>query len=340
MNIKKETLNLENLKPTHIDLETKFKFISISGEDSENFLQNQLTNDINQLDESSHLLSGYCNAKGRTIALIRVFKIDKNNFYLVMPDCVVEKVVKKFNFYKLRSKLKISEQESDLVVFGVWSKNISLEKGKLVKSDDILVAKDESCPLYGERAWIIAKKSVMLQEIREIENLRKERIVSNPHESPLWMESEFLLGNIWILIDNSESFIPQTLNLDLNNSVSFKKGCYPGQEIVARTHFLGKVKRRTILLEMIINKDEVFDFYKKKPIYMKLLSDNNVIEIGSIFLIFKTFLKNENIYRILLFVDAKINEIPDEISKFVLYLGEDQQNTLNFLKLPYFKNFV
>ena len=184
--------------------------LKIFGPDSAKFLQSQFSNDINNIEEKRVQINAYCQHQGKIIAIIWVFK-KEDFFYLSFPNNLKEVVLSRLKMFKLMSQVEIEDYSENFNQYGVVGDN----------SDNSFIIKDNL-------SLIITDK----------------KISNSNHES----EWEYACINAKlpeVHASYSESFIPQALNLDLNHfGVSFTKGCYPGQEVVARMHYLGKPKRR------------------------------------------------------------------------------------------------
>ena len=194
--------------------------IKISGSDSGLFLQSQLTNDINQLENRKIQLNAYCQHQGKILALLWLFKIDEI-FYISVPNELSKLLLAKFNLFKLMSNVNFEDLTEKKYQYGLIGEN----EHNIVKLNDnlsILITNQKLDGAKNNNAW---EESLISLEIPEIN------------------------------LNLSEKFIPQDLSLDIDEiGVSFTKGCYPGQEIVARMHYLGKPKRR---LFRFISKFEV-----------------------------------------------------------------------------------
>jgi len=223
----------------------KLSLLEITGEDSLSFLQGQLTNDIN-LAEKSWQHSGYCSPKGRLLALFTLWRFGETTYALI-DESLTESITKRLKMYVMRSKVTISH--SNKSCFGVWGKD-ELTQLSSTLSNDLLnslndlnneadqhfVSDGESHVLnYGGRFLYIPK------------NIDKEELEKEENQ---WLKENISSGVPSINILNSELFIPQTANLDLINGINFKKGCYTGQEIVARMHYLGNTKQRAYVCDL------------------------------------------------------------------------------------------
>ena len=208
--------------------------IKCFGEDAENFLNTQFTNDVKNMGNNNVMLSGYCNPKGRIISIFYIFQLD-NVFYLYTTLDTAEPLLKKLNMYKMMSKVEFEIQDD--ILFGISAKQESrflsdhiLDNNKAKKSGESIIFK------IGDNQVIILAKS---KDLGRIINIERSNILG-------YKSFEFLdIQSIIPFINKSqiESFTPQMISLDILNGVSFSKGCYPGQEIVARTHYLGEAKK-------------------------------------------------------------------------------------------------
>jgi len=215
------------------------------GEDAQSFLHGQFTNDLNLVDEENSQLSAYCNPKGRMLAIFRIFKRD-GDFYLLLRKDVVEAVLKKLNMFKLMAKVELTDLSNDLVVFGlVGPATDSLLKDNSTqlpsKPEQSITAQDTTVIMLVSENTRMLLISTPKQATNTWNNISDKCIPSN-HET--WDLIDIQHGIPHVSAETSEAFIPQMVNLELIGGVNFQKGCYPGQEIVARTHYLGKPNRR------------------------------------------------------------------------------------------------
>ena len=254
-----------------INLENNFDLIEIYGNDSKTFLQGQITNDINLVSEENVILSGFCNPKGRLLAIFHITKFD-DIFYLICPKSISESIVKKLSLFVLRSEVEISINSKKISLLGfIDSQKNSLknifndipqENYHATMNDNYLLIK---IPCQNERFMALCLPDFK----RKI--LDDNNIYLKPHDD--WKIKDIEFGIPYIYSETQENFIPQSLNLDLLNAINFKKGCYTGQEIVARTHYLGKIKRRMFhanlkpIKEIIVGED----LYVKDKIVGKLI---------------------------------------------------------------------
>ena len=312
-----------------------FSLLSVTGEDSETFLQNQFTNDILELKNESidHVLSGYCNPKGRLIAIVRILRFKKSQYLLIVPSELALLVLSRLKIFILRSKVKVELADENYIVTGVWCEKINIPIGSKENIEELVLLKDTDCPVLGERGWLIGEKNLILKSINNI----KEKLLISDLNSNYWKSSEFFSSRFWIDKTSTENFTPQSVNLDLINGVSFNKGCYPGQEIVARTHYLGKVKKRLILASVNEEKIDKTQLKKDTPIFKNNSKENTSAKIGFVVDIsYCQFEKNLN--QVLLMIQCQINELKNLKDSDTLSLKEKNGPELALYALPCFSN--
>ena len=187
--------------------------IKVSGSDAESFLQAQLTNDITLLENNSVQLNAYCQHQGKVVSLFWVMRSEED-FLLSFPEDLAEKVISRLRMFIIISDVLIEDISEHYDQIGLINEANS-------------------------SAYIINESLSLL--IESSRNTDKE-INSNYEE---WIKASFEYKIPEVYLSSSEKFVPQMLNLDINEiGVNFSKGCYPGQEVVARLHYLGEAKRR------------------------------------------------------------------------------------------------
>ncbi|MGH8166328.1 MAG: YgfZ/GcvT domain-containing protein, partial [Woeseiaceae bacterium] len=220
--------------------------IKVSGSDARSFLQGQLTQDVtrlgNALDAVPSLPAAWCNAKGRVIAVVRMLASDDDGIALVVPAALAEQLVKRFFMYRLRANVDFALAGYD------W-------RALAVTAEDDLAAV-AALGLLPQPAGSVARARGLLAvdtgaESRCIEvygpaaAFRESRLAfSRPLTAVEWRLALIHAGIPLIEAATSEKYTPHMLNLDRLGAVSFSKGCYTGQEVVARTEHLGSSKRR------------------------------------------------------------------------------------------------
>jgi tRNA-modifying protein YgfZ len=216
--------------------------IQIAGEDASSFLQNLLTNDVNALDINQSQLNGFCNAKGRLLAIFLLIR-RTDSFQLVLSKSMCDGLQQRLTMFKLRSKITITDVSDQLSLVGVITDaekttNVMLPQQNYhaAEHDNNLLLK---LPSSMDRYLCIVHSD-------ELEGFFQKSLSQDwqlASESS-WQLLDIEQGLSTIVPDTKEKFTPQQLNFDLVGGISFNKGCYPGQEIVARLHYLGKPSRR------------------------------------------------------------------------------------------------
>lgn len=217
--------------------------IEVSGADALTFLQNQLSNDLRDLADGASRLAAYCTPKGRMLALFRVIR--RGDAYLLcFPRELAEAIGKRLQMFVLRSKVVLRDVSEQWLVFGTADVGPEAAGLPALENDvaDAGVADDE---LIAVRVRDERLRFLWLGRPATVETLLLERWRSVLLAGPqVWRWLDIRAGLPQVFATTQEEFIPQMANLDLIGGISFNKGCYPGQEIVARMHYLGNLKRR------------------------------------------------------------------------------------------------
>jgi len=220
----------------------KTSTIKVEGDDRVQFLQGQLTQDINLISQNKALYAGFCNPKGRVLAFMLCY-LNHESIHIQIDSSVQEFILQKLRMYILRSKVSLNLVNETFTCIGfVGSKALLAKKIQppknyldIIQSDGIMIMRlgidDDRYQLMGETSKI---NDFMKLNFSEYSSMSLDD----------WNNLNILDGIPEIYPTTQEVFIPQSLNMDLIEGINFKKGCYTGQEIVARTHYLGRVKRR------------------------------------------------------------------------------------------------
>jgi len=225
--------------------------IKVTGSDASTFLQGQLTNNIDEVTTESSQLSGYCNQKGRLLACFRVFK-NQDDLYLSVPEELYEESFKRLRMYVMRSDVEFSNCSEDEVSIGFSGPDADNELSKHFQ--DVPQEADQVAHFANLSIIKLAGTQPRYQISGPIDQIidlwQKLDVNAAPVGEDVWNLLEIRAGIPNIYLQTVESFVPQMVNLELINGVSFKKGCYTGQEIVARMHYLGKLKRRMYRIQI------------------------------------------------------------------------------------------
>lgn len=220
--------------------------INFSGDDAENFLQGQFSNDVRLLASNRSQYGSYSTPKGRILANFLIWR-EEEGYFLQMPAELRESIQKRLSMYVLRAKVKIRDAGEDAVRIGVAgpAAEDALRGiwGKVPAADHDVAqgARGALIRLPGARF----EAAVKPEEAPDLWRALSE--TCTPVGSPCWEWLDIRAGIPTITQPTQEQFVPQMVNLEAIGGVSFRKGCYPGQEIVARAQYLGKVKRRMYL---------------------------------------------------------------------------------------------
>jgi hypothetical protein len=236
------------LNTSHIASLKKLGVLQLSGQDTQGFLQNLVTNDVNSLAINQGILAGLCNPKGRLLGIFTIVRREQG-FNILIPKSMTASIQQRLSMYILRSDVKIKDVSDSLVCVGL----------RLV--DEASVSLPFPIPDIDyqgaefDDGFIIKLPAHLAQHILFIGSTESINSLTGSTSLPttdacIWEYDEIQAGLPMIYPDTREAFTTQQVNLDLVNGVSFKKGCYPGQEIVARLHYLGTPSRRMFVAEI------------------------------------------------------------------------------------------
>jgi folate-binding protein YgfZ len=221
---------------------THFDLLRFHGSDAKPFLQGQLTCDLDQVTPDQAQFGGYCTPKGRLLANFMLSSTPQG-YLMHMPDDVAASLSDRLRKFVLRSDVKI-ERERGLRALGLVGPAAPAllqeemgtpPQGRLAMGRH---ARASVVRLPGDNFLVLAASTAMAALW---EALAKRAV---PAGTECWNWVQIQAGVPWITAPTQDLFLPQMIGLDAIGGVSFDKGCYTGQEIVARTHYLGEVKRR------------------------------------------------------------------------------------------------
>lgn len=243
--------------------------LAASGDDVVRFLHSQTTNDVEHQAPGEARWHGYCSPKGRLLATMLAWR-DGDSMHLALPDAIAEPVRKRLTMFVLRAKVRFANETGSLAVLGlcgarvpaalssigldapqpmavsrgaegtvVGLETISIDAAGSSKSPESSVSTQADASL---RRWLLI---VPVSALESVWNALSRSLA--PVDSVAWRWTVVRAAIAPIVGATSEQFVPQMVNFEATGGVSFTKGCYPGQEVVARSHYLGKLKRRTFL---------------------------------------------------------------------------------------------
>ena len=215
---------------------THLGVLAVSGADAETFLHSQLTNDVQELLLGAMHLGGYCSPKGRLLTTLLIWKSNEG-VMLVMPRELLPGIQKRLQMFVLRSKVTLTDVSEQTVLIGAAAPDVQ----EIGFSDAAgLSAIWPSAAGLQRVLWVGPVESAM-----QLWNTLSQKL--SPLSASRWRWLDIRAGLPMVVEATREQFVPQMVNFDLVGGVNFRKGCYPGQEIVARSQYLGKLKRRMLL---------------------------------------------------------------------------------------------
>ncbi|OGA08368.1 MAG: hypothetical protein A3G26_09075 [Betaproteobacteria bacterium RIFCSPLOWO2_12_FULL_65_110] len=220
--------------------------LEVAGEDSETFLQGQLSCDVHSVAAGSSSYGSCCTPKGRMLADFLLWRAS-NGFLMALSRSVIATVQKRLKMYVLRSKVQVSDASGSVVLLGVSGAAATDALGSVLTGLSTHEARR-----FGEGSTAISLPGERLLLAVPAEGAAKlwEKLAATlrPVGTPVWEWLDIRNGIPLVTAKTQEQFLPQMTNLELLGGVSFKKGCFTGQEVVARAQHLGKVKRRMFLM--------------------------------------------------------------------------------------------
>ena len=218
---------------------THLGVIQIEGDDAAKFIHGQLTQDFSLLDQHTARLAAFCNAKGRMQASFVGFKRPDGTILLICSRDILAATLKRLSMFVMRAKAKLTDATDNFAVYGLAGDAIKTIAGHVYS------------------AWAkVEFESQSVVNLYPADGVARQLCVAPADASApagatldlaLWQWSEVRSGVATLTQPVFEAFVPQMLNYESVGGVNFKKGCYPGQEVVARSQFRGTLKRRTFL---------------------------------------------------------------------------------------------
>ncbi|MCP1573001.1 folate-binding protein YgfZ [Herbaspirillum rubrisubalbicans] len=286
---------------------TGLGLIAATGEEAASFLHGQLTNDVQHLDSNAARLAGYCSPKGRLLATLLIWR-DAQTIYLQLPRSLQPAIQKRLQMFIMRAKAKLADAGTEYAVLGLvgpaaanalaeWFPVLpAAPYDKLDNSHGSLIRMADAAG-SARYQWIAPVDTLTAAWPKLTQHLK-------PSASLAWRLADIRAGVPGIVAATQEQFVPQMINFELIGGVNFKKGCYPGQEIVARSQYLGKLKRRTMLATidsaaaqagqevfaaadpgqpcgMVVNAEALDDSHALALVEMKLAAADDTVHLGA-----------------------------------------------------------
>jgi tRNA-modifying protein YgfZ len=224
--------------------------LRFAGPDAVNFLQGQVSNDTRRLNEGAPLLAAYSNSQGRTIAVLHLLP-HSSGVIALLPRDLAASTAERLRKFVLRAKVKVENLSDEYAVVGAHDAASLCAAGleapdagkEYTEQDGVGVGRVRSVAEAGSsRYWIVGPAGTVERRLAGLGGgLDAERD---------WRLADIRDGSPQVYAATSELFVAQMLNLDLLDGISFSKGCYTGQEIIARTQHLGRIKRRMFRLKL------------------------------------------------------------------------------------------
>ena len=220
--------------------------ISIEGSDAASFLQGQFTNDVARLEAGASQRSAWCSPKGRVLANFLLRRASAERFELLLPAALVEPIAKRLGMYVLRAKVRIVDATAETVRLGLGGPAAA---ACIAATIGMTPPVHHSTTLEGASLIVLADNRFLLLATPESAPALWDTLAkrARPAGFPCWEWLTVRAGVPIVTPATQDLFLPQMLNLDALGAVAFDKGCYTGQEIVARTHYLGRLKERLAL---------------------------------------------------------------------------------------------
>ncbi len=269
--------DIARLKRGNVMMDISHKgLISLSGEDTKTFLQGQVTNDVNAVNASHSQYSGYCTPKGRLLAFFFAFQHDQK-LYLSLDAALAPSVQKRLQMFVMRSKVTLSDEQDSTIRLGFSGDQAAALLSKhfdSVPEAPYDVVSDDAVTII---RMPFAKPTFQLITSADNSEALNAKLSADfdTVDAAGWEWLAIQSGIPEIVTATQDTFVPQMVNLEKLDAVNFKKGCYTGQEIVARTHYLGKVSRRAYIGSLSVS-DEII------PAAGDEVSDENGYKVGQV----------------------------------------------------------
>jgi folate-binding protein YgfZ len=281
-----------------------FGLLRVQGPDAAKFLQGQITCDINEASEDSILYGAHCNHKGRMITNFALLKTAEDSYTLKVRRDLLSTLKASFDKYIVFSKAETEDLSDSYGIFGLQGEGAEQQ------------AKEKS-----PQGWLPTQSQQRFELWLPSDSAEAGEMTNTATDAALkqWQQEDINAGIGWVCAATSELFLPQMLNLDLPaiQGISFKKGCYTGQEIVARMHYKGQTKRRLQHLQI----NQAITASPGDELY----SDSGKQSIGNIVDICQTSSATDLLAVVTL----------DNADSETIYLDQEAQLKLSTCALPY-----
>ena len=271
---------------TNIVSLSKFAVIKLSGEQSHSFLQGQVTCNVDDISKRDWQAGAHCNAKGKAWSTFVAFEQD-NDIYLIMTKESAEPSLAELKKYGVFSKTEISDDSSNWHLYGTTEAHSELKSIELAPNHFLI--------------------------------LSRQMIDGCEQDDGSWWYNEVMSGRAHLFANTSGEYVPQMINLQALNYISFNKGCYMGQEMVARMRYLGKNKRALYIAEI----DGKYELTPGHDVYKAM--NGNRRSAGKV--INSAFFNGKTVFQLVLPNDTDLTD--------TIYLDSENDEQLRLLPLPY-----
>jgi hypothetical protein len=229
--------------------------VRIAGTDVVRFLQGQLSNDVGHVSAERSALAGLHNPQGRAIALLRIVQLAADDFLAILPRELAPNVADRLSKYVLRAKVRVTDESPSWRITGLIACGLGAALADTVPAPLAgypVVAGGQRHPAgsvvicVGEQParWVLIAPATTETGDRTAPHAVDGLPQSVPAAREVWRQLDIIAGLPQVYGATSEEFVAQMLNLDLIGAIAFDKGCYTGQEVIARAHYRGRIKRR------------------------------------------------------------------------------------------------
>jgi len=272
-----------------------FALLAVSGNDRHTFLHGQFINDLNLIKEPKAQLSAWCNPKGQVITNFIIINTGIS-YLLIFKQDLKEFVLKRLRMFVMRSNVSIEDITESSPLVGISNikdlsalgSDIPTDAGDVHAVDGLIII---SHPDNSGRYLITGSIKALINKLPEL----NKTLTS----SSIWNLLDIFAGLPWITSTTQEQFLPQMLNLDALNGLSYQKGCYPGQEVIARLHYRGEVKKclRIIKSEVELHiGDNIYQQNSENKVGLVINSENTSDGNHYALAVIKTDKTNETLF--------------------------------------------
>lgn len=212
--------------------------LHVTGSDATKFLHAQFTNDLANLQQNAWQYSGYCTAKGRLLSFMIIARTGENDYLLILPAEISEGILSRLRMFVMRDDVTLTSQGEEWRITGIIGSRDELH------SSDFVISEEIGALTTTDNAYLLTLDSKSGRYLYLASREKTDAVQLATADRNEWSRLDILNGIPAVHAETQEAFVPQMVNLDLIGAVNFKKGCYPGQEVVARVHYLGKIKQR------------------------------------------------------------------------------------------------